>query len=110
VQRSKELRAALTPPERVMWQRLRKNQLGGLHFRRQQVIDGFLADFYCAAAGLVLELDGLVHLRQADYDRERDKVIAARNLLVLRVTNNEIDSSLEPLLQRIFAICQTRRP
>ena len=99
----------MTPQERIMWQRLRKNQLGGLHFRRQQVIDGFLADFYCPAAGLVLELDGLVHLRQVEYDRERDKVIAARNLLVLRVTNDEIDASLEPLLQRIFDICQTRR-
>ena len=107
-QRSRELRAQMTPQERTMWQRLRNNQLGGLHFRRQQIIDGFLADFYCHAASLVIELDGLVHMRQADYDRERDKAIAAHNLLVMRVTNDDIDLNLEPLLRRVAETCRAR--
>ena len=65
-QRSKELRRNETPQERAVWQRVRRNRLLGLHFRRQQIIDGFVADFYCHAAGVVIELDGLDHLRQAD--------------------------------------------
>ena len=101
MQRSKELRAEMTPQERALWARLRGNLLKGLHFRRQQVIDGFLADFYCHAAGLVIELDGLIHLRQVDYDRERDKAIAAHNLLVMRVTNDAIDQQLDQVLQRM---------
>jgi len=100
----------MAPQEQALWARLRKNQLGGLHFRRQQIIDGFLADFYCHAPSLVIELDGLIDLRQADYDRERDKAIAAHNLLVLRVPNSEIDHDLQQLLQRIAATCHTRLP
>jgi very-short-patch-repair endonuclease len=108
VQRSKELRAEMTPQEKMMWEQLRANRLRGLHFRRQQVIDGFLADFYCNLAGLVIELDGLIHQRQADYDQERDKAIAAHNLLVLRFTNDEIEHHLDQVLQRIAATCATR--
>ncbi len=109
VQRSKELRAEMTPQEKMMWEQLRGNRLNGLHFRRQQIIDGFLADFFCHAAGLVIELDGLIHLRQADYDRERDKAIAAHNLLVMRLTNDEIEQHLDQVLQRLATICETRR-
>jgi len=108
VKRSKELRAEMTPQEKAVWERLRNNQLSGLHFRRQQIIDGFLADFYCHAAGLVIELDGLIHLRQADYDRERDKAITAHDLLVVRAANDEIDTHLDQLLQRIAATCRAR--
>ena len=108
VQRAKELRAEMTPQEKMVWQCLRANRLHGLHFRRQQIIDGFLADFYCHAARLVIELDGLIHLRQADYDLERDKAIAAHNLLVMRVTNAEIEQQLDLVLQRIAATCAAR--
>ena len=106
--RPKELRSDMTPAEKIVWARLRKNQLNGLHFRRQQIIDGFLADFYCHAAGVVLELDGLIHLKQINYDQERDRVIAAHNLQVVRISNDEIMSNLYNLLQRIETLCQSR--
>jgi very-short-patch-repair endonuclease len=107
--RAKELRSDMTPAEKILWERLRKNQLNGLHFRRQQIIDGFLADFYCHAACVVLELDGLIHLKQAGYDQERDRVIAAHNLQVVRISNDEIMSSLGNLLHRIESLCQSRK-
>jgi very-short-patch-repair endonuclease len=50
----------------------------GVQFRRQQVIDGFIVDFYCHAARLVVELDGTVHERRIEYDVERDQTLAAR--------------------------------
>lgn len=50
VERAKELRKNLTPEERILWQRLRANRLDGWHFRRQQIIDGFIVDFYCHKA------------------------------------------------------------
>ncbi len=106
VERSQELRREMTPAERILWQQLRRNQLNGLHFRRQQIIDGFIADFYCHAAGLVIELDGGIHQRQADYDAERDKVIAARDLRVLRFKNEEVLRDLKSVLARIRAACE----
>ena len=56
---AKRLRREMTPPERRLWKALRGNMLDGFHFRRQQVIEGYIADFYCDAAKLAIELDGL---------------------------------------------------
>ncbi len=41
----------MTPAEKILWQELRANKLG-VHFRRQQVIAGFIVDFYCHKAAL----------------------------------------------------------
>jgi very-short-patch-repair endonuclease len=59
-QKAKELRRDMTSAEKVLWNELRGNKLG-VHFRRQQIIAGFIVDFYCHRAGLVIELDGSVH-------------------------------------------------
>jgi very-short-patch-repair endonuclease len=58
LERSRQLRREMTPAEKILWQELRGNKLG-VHFRRQQVIAGFIVDFYCHKAGLVIELDGV---------------------------------------------------
>ncbi len=108
IQRAKELRREMTPAESLVWQRVRANRLNGFHFRRQQVIDGFIVDFYCHAAGLVVELDGGIHDRQADYDAQRDRVLAARGLRVLRFENRDCVENLEDVLERILAACQAR--
>ena len=50
-ERSKALRREMTPWERKLWVHLRANGLGGFHFRRQQIIDGYIVDFYCQTAG-----------------------------------------------------------
>src|SRR5437870_2659422 len=70
---AKKFRRELTPCERLLWQELRTNKLEGLHFRRQQVIAGFIIDFYCASARLAIEIDGASHLARTEYDRERDQ-------------------------------------
>jgi very-short-patch-repair endonuclease len=58
LQRAKELRREMTPAEKLLWNELRANKLG-VHFRRQQVIAGFIVDFYCHKVGLVVEVDGI---------------------------------------------------
>jgi len=70
--RARELRQSMTEAEKLLWQHLRVNRLNGWHFRRQQLIAGFIVDFYCHAAGLVVEVDGSVHDNQIDIDLERD--------------------------------------
>ena len=106
LKRAKALRREMTPQEALLWARLRRNGLNGLHFRRQQVIDGFIVDFYCHQAALVLELDGPIHLQQAEYDTERSRWLEARGLRVLRFLNAEIDSDLEAVLARIAVVCR----
>ncbi|MEW6083693.1 MAG: DUF559 domain-containing protein [Chloroflexota bacterium] len=46
LQRAKELRREMTPAEKLLWQEVRAKKLG-VRFRRQQVIQGFIVDFYC---------------------------------------------------------------
>ncbi len=107
-ERARSLRRSMTPEETLLWQHLRAHRLDGLHWRRQQVIDGFIADFYCHAAGVVIELDGAIHQRQVEYDRARDDVFAQSNLLVLRFANSDIRDQLDTVLARIRAACQRR--
>ena len=104
--RSRELRRAMTPAERTLWAYLRGHRLGGWKFRRQQVIDGFIADFYCAAAGLVVEVDGSVHDGQAVADAERDGILARRELTVLRVRNERVTGDLPGVLAEIEEACR----
>ncbi|MBF8299472.1 MAG: Very-short-patch-repair endonuclease [Dehalococcoidia bacterium] len=103
------LRKNMTLEEMILWQELRGGRLDGLHFRRQQVIRGFVADFYCHAASLVVEVDGGVHASQREYDAERDKVLAAQSLRILRVPNEDVRNSLEGVLARIRPAAQDSR-
>ncbi|MBW4619213.1 MAG: endonuclease domain-containing protein [Cyanosarcina radialis HA8281-LM2] len=105
IQRAKELRHQMTAEEKILWQHLRTNRLQGFHFRRQQIIDGFIADFYCHAAGLIIEVDGEIHEQQTEYDADRDRILSARGLRLLRIKNEEVRQNIESVLKRIAIAC-----
>ena len=58
---ARELRKNMTEAEQVLWKRLRRKQILGIPFYRQKPLAGYIVDFYCAAAMLVIELDGSQH-------------------------------------------------
>lgn len=103
---AKELRRKMTKEEEILWGQLRNNQLAGFHFRRQQLIDGFIADFYCRAAKLIVEVDGGIHQQQAGYDAERDLILAGRDLRVVRIKNEDVQQNLPAVLRQIAEICR----
>jgi very-short-patch-repair endonuclease len=103
------LRQKQTPAEQKLWYHLRSSRLDGLHFRRQQVIDGFIADFYCHAIGLIIELDGPIHEQQADYDAERDRILRERNLHILRFTNDQVLNNGLGVLEAIRAFARSSK-
>ena len=92
----------MTPTEAILWQELRGNKLG-VHFRRQQVIAGFIVDFYCHKAGLVIELDGSVHGgdEQKGNDAEQDKVLGKMGLRIVRFMNEDVIKNSPKVLRRI---------
>ena len=57
---ARKLRRTMSLPEALLWRRLRGSP-GGVSFRKQHPIDPYVADFYCSAAKLVIELDGIAH-------------------------------------------------
>ena len=102
---AKELRKEMTPEETILWERLRRSQLEGYHFRRQQVIHGFIADFYCHEAALIVELDGRVHEGQEDYDKDRDRILTSHGFRIARYENEMVRDRLEELLKQITKLC-----
>jgi very-short-patch-repair endonuclease len=105
ISRAKELRHDMTPVERKLWEQLRGNRLEGFHFRRQQVIGGYIVDFYCHAVTLIVEVDGEVHQDQIEYDQERDAWLSAQGFTILRFQNQEVESSLDWVLNSIRERC-----
>jgi very-short-patch-repair endonuclease len=103
---ARELRQDMTLEEKILWHYLRGRNLAGFKFRRQQVIDGFIVDFYCHEAGLILEIDGGIHEKQKGYDVARDRIIASRGLVILRITNESIRNELYDTLAYIRKICK----
>src|SRR6185503_20128508 len=86
LQRAKELRRDMTPAEKILWQELRANKLG-VHFRRQQIISGFIVDFYCHKAMLVIEVDGDIHDLQKEEDARREQALREMGLRIVRFRN-----------------------
>jgi very-short-patch-repair endonuclease len=86
------LRAHATPAEKILWELLRNRKVAGLKFRRQQIIDGFIADFFCEEARLVIELDGGIHddPEQKKIDLHRENVFKMRGLSTLRIRNEMV--------------------
>jgi very-short-patch-repair endonuclease len=101
--KAKELRKSETKAEKLLWARLSKKQLLGLHFRRQHPINCFIADFYCPKIKLVIEVDGDMHelLENKEYDIERTELLNEFGVKVIRFTNNEIINSLVDVVNKI---------
>jgi very-short-patch-repair endonuclease len=100
LQRAKELRRDMTPAEKILWEELRANKLG-VHFRRQQVIEGFIVDFYCHKAALVIEVDGDIHDLQQEDDARREIVLGELGLRIVRFGNDEVAKSLYTVVGNI---------
>jgi very-short-patch-repair endonuclease len=96
---ARRMRRNMTPAEQALWQQLRNNKLDGFHFRRQQVIDGFIVDFYCHRAGLAVEVDGDAH--DTLYDMDRDLILRQRGIRVIRFRNEQIFDEMERVLSAI---------
>ncbi|MGO9264757.1 MAG: endonuclease domain-containing protein [Candidatus Binataceae bacterium] len=100
IAQSKALRSKMTPPEEKLWHKLRDRKLG-IHFRRQQVIAGYIVDFYCHSAALVVEVDGVIHDNQKEADAKREAALAELGLRILRFANRQIDNDLPKVLDEI---------
>jgi very-short-patch-repair endonuclease len=103
--RARQMRRQMTHAETALWDELRRNSLG-VHFRRQQIISGFIVDFYCHAAALVIEVDGEVHAspsQKAD-DTSRDQVLKDLGLRVARFKNVDVAARLPWVLSRIKSL------
>jgi very-short-patch-repair endonuclease len=97
----RELRRRSTPAEEVLWEALRDRRLDGWKFRRQHGFGPFVLDFFCAAHGLVVELDGAIHVAQVEQDTYRSEYLAQYGYHVIRFRNEEVFHDLPSVLDHI---------
>ncbi len=107
---AKHLRAAMSPPEIALWLALSERP-GGFKFRRQHPSGSYVADFYCHAARLIIEIDGQAH----DFgdrparDAIRDRWFEQRGIGVLRIPAIEIFRDCDAMVRGIVAVAAERR-
>ena len=102
-EKAKALRMRETKSEKILWDKLKNNQLDGLKFRRQHPISLYIADFYCHKFKLIIELDGKYHeeKEQKIKDQERDEVLKLNGLNILRFKNEEVEKNIDNVLIKI---------
>jgi len=106
---AKRLRRETTPPERVLWSRLKRRQLDGLRFRRQHPLGPYVADFYCHDARLIVEVDGRSHQgERIDRDRDRDDWMADLGILTLRYSARQVTTETAAVLEHIRRVALAR--
>ena len=102
LEQAKALRQRQTDAEGLLWHYLRKKQLGGYKFRRQQPIGPYIVDFACMPEKLLVELDGGQHAERADHDERRDAFLRSKGFRVLRFWNNEVFENCFGVLERVY--------
>lgn len=104
---ARKMRKDQTHHERLLWEQLRCKRLGGLIFRRQAVLRGYIVDFYCPSRALAIEVDGPTH--DAHKDAIRDRNIKKLSIDVLRFSNSAVRNQLPQVLDLIAHKCEVER-
>ena len=101
---AKALRKNMTKEERHLWYDFLRDY--PLRFLCQKVIDNYIVDFYCHEARLVIELDGSQHYEEDGLlkDKIRTERIESRNLTVIRIPNNAINTNFSGVCEYIDCI------
>ena len=99
---AERLRRDMTDTEKIIWDRVCKNQLG-VRIRRQHPVWKFIADFDCHEVKLVIEIDGGIHLRSEnkEYDISRDIILKEFKIEILRFTNDEVINEPGLVIEKI---------
>ena len=105
---AKLLRKNMTKEERRLWFEFLRTY--PIRFMRQRPISGYIADFYCAKALLVIELDGGQHFEEAgkQSDALRDRALSALGIAVLRIPNSEIWRNFAGVCEQIDLAVRSR--
>ena len=96
----------MTKEERHLWYDFLRTY--PVRFLRQKVLGKYIADFYCAEAKLVIELDGSGHDTQEGerYDKERTEFLEEYGLTVIRIPNAEISNNFQCICEYIDHIVE----
>jgi len=100
---ARRLRNNATDAERRLWNGVRREQIGGFKFRRQVILNGFVVDFACLEARLILEVDGATHSTDGEIARDaaRAAALSAQDHSILRFTNDDVFHNIDGVLETV---------
>lgn len=105
------MRRESTSAERLLWRYLRKHQMEGMKFRRQEPILEYTADFVAHEKRLIIELDGGHHADQVEIDERRTRRLEQAGFQVLRFWNSDVLLNVEGVLETIrLAVAPSPQP
>ena len=101
---AKQLRKEMTKEERHLWYDFLQSY--PVRFSRQKVLGKYIADFYSASAGLVIELDGSQHFEDCnlELDAQRTSFLESYGLKVIRIPNNEVNRNFSGVCEYIDTV------
>ncbi|WKL57208.1 DUF559 domain-containing protein [Asticcacaulis sp. ZE23SCel15] len=108
--KARALRKDMSLPEMLIWGRIRVRQKGLPQFRRQHPLGIYVADFYCAQAKLVIEIDGMAH-RANDRVRKddiRDSWMTDQGLMTLRISAVDVLKDPDEVADGIYRLATER--
>ena len=107
---ARTLRRNMTDAERLLWSRVRAQQIGQVQFYRQKPLGKYIVDFYVPKARLVVEVDGSQHRtpEHLESDRKRDEALAGMGLMVLRFNSREVMLETDAVVEKIYRIVKER--
>ena len=106
VEKARTLRRTMSQPEARLWQVLRTRP-AGFKFRRQHPLGPYVIDFYCPAAKLAVEVDGVSHEmgNNPACDDRRDRWLGEHGFTILRIPAVELYGDIEPAVRTILSYC-----
>ena len=107
---ARQLRSTPTDAVIRLWSRLRRKQLDGFRFRRQQPIGPYIVDFFCPEVKLVIEVDGGQHNVEEVKDKKRSRWLEERGYRVIRFWNNDVLSNTDGVALTVLEELRSCRP
>ncbi|TWF58451.1 endonuclease domain-containing protein [Neorhizobium alkalisoli] len=101
---AKRMRKVMTDAEVKFWNAVRAHRLGGLSFRRQVPIAGYIVDFCCASHRLIVEIDGLQHVEDIAYDNARTQRLERDGWTVLRFWNQDVLADIDNVCLHVLIV------
>jgi isoleucyl-tRNA synthetase len=103
-EKAKDRKKSPTEAEKILWENLRGKKLEGYKFRREHIIDEYIADFVCLPKKLVIEVDGGYHTDSTIKEKDdfRDAFLKENfGYRTLRFSNEEVIGDIDSVLNKI---------
>jgi len=99
---ARKMRQNPTPAEKIMREHILQHSPLGYKFTRQKPIGSFIVDFYCAKLALAIEVDGEIHRKRKEYDRQRSCYLVDNGISLARYRNNEVLNTIDKVYKDLM--------